>query len=57
MNPAPDAERASVGEENFNWVVENMADVLIDRVRNPRPFETTGVWPKTLVNGAPRLHA
>jgi len=26
-----------------------MADVLIDRARNPRPFETTGVWPKTLV--------
>jgi len=23
---------------------------LIDRCRNPRPFETTGVWPKTLVD-------
>jgi len=52
MNPAPDAERASVGEENFDWVVNNMADVLIDRCRNPRPFETTGVWPKTLVEGS-----
>jgi hypothetical protein len=51
MNPAPDAERASVGEENFDWVVNNMADVLIERCRNPRPFETTGLWPKTLVDG------
>jgi hypothetical protein len=51
MNPAPDADRGSVGEDNFDWVVSNMAEVLIDRVRNPRPFETTGRWPKTLANG------
>jgi hypothetical protein len=52
MNPAPDADRHSVGDENFDWVVNTMAAVLIDRVRNPRPFETTGGWPKTLVAGA-----
>jgi hypothetical protein len=47
MNPAPDADRQSVGEENFDWVVNTMATVLIDRVRNPRLFETTGRWPAT----------
>jgi hypothetical protein len=45
MNPAPDADLVSVGEENFRWVVENMAEVLIDRVKNPRPFEMSGSWP------------
>lgn len=50
MNPAPDADRGSVGDENFEWVVNTMAEVLIDRVRRPRPFETTGQWPRTLVD-------
>ncbi|MDB5253763.1 MAG: glutathione synthase [Flaviaesturariibacter sp.] len=30
-NPAPDAERTSVGEENFEWVVENAANYAIER--------------------------
>jgi hypothetical protein len=30
-NPAPDAEKASVGEDNFNWVVETAADYAIER--------------------------
>ncbi len=47
-NPAPDADLKSVGEANFRWVVDNMADVLIDRVRRPRPFELTGAWPHSL---------
>jgi glutathione synthase/RimK-type ligase-like ATP-grasp enzyme len=29
-NPAPDAERTSVGEENFEWVVENAANYAIE---------------------------
>lgn len=45
MNPAPDADLHSVGEENFRWVCENMAEVLIDRVKNPRPYEPVGTWP------------
>jgi hypothetical protein len=31
-NPAPDAEKASVGENNFNWVVETAAIYAIERV-------------------------
>ena len=29
-NPAPDAERTSVGEENFEWVVEHAANYAIE---------------------------
>ncbi|MBV9102895.1 MAG: hypothetical protein JO060_04840 [Candidatus Eremiobacteraeota bacterium] len=50
-NPAPDAERSSVGEANFAWMVRNMAEVLIERVLHPPPFQLTGTWPLHL---APR---
>ncbi len=30
-NPAPDAEITSVGEENFEWVVENAANMAIEK--------------------------
>lgn len=30
-NPAPDAERTSVGEENFEWVVETAASYAIEK--------------------------
>ena len=44
-NPCPDAAPQSVGDANFAWVLDNAADFLIDRVKNPRPFEMTGTWP------------
>jgi hypothetical protein len=47
-NPAPDADAYSVGDDNFAWIVEAMSEVLVDRVLNPRPFEMTGQWPRTL---------
>ncbi len=46
MNCAPDADLQSVGEANFDWVVANLADVLIERVLHPRPFVATGTWPE-----------
>lgn len=33
-NPAPDAERTSVGEENFAWVVETAANFAIEKALN-----------------------
>jgi hypothetical protein len=51
MNCAPDADRNSVGEANFAWIVNNMAEVLIDRVTKPRPLELTGSWPRLLKGG------
>jgi len=53
-NPAPDADVNSIGVDNFGWIVENMADVLLARVRNPRPFELTGAWPQALADHAER---
>lgn len=47
-NPAPDAERTSVGEENFEWVVETMAQYLIELARqnkNPSNFN----WKQALL--------
>ncbi|HRD57635.1 MAG TPA: hypothetical protein PK504_06270 [Ferruginibacter sp.] len=32
-NPAPDAEVTSVGQENFDWVVENAANYAIERAQ------------------------
>jgi hypothetical protein len=44
MNCAPDADLHSVGRANFDWMVSNMADFLIEAVRSPRPFEPAGSW-------------
>jgi hypothetical protein len=48
MNCAPDADRISVGDANFEWVVSNMAETLIEIVESDAPFELTGTWPKTM---------
>lgn len=45
MNCAPDADVNSVGQENFNWVVSNMAESLIEQVNQPKKHEATGTWP------------
>jgi hypothetical protein len=33
-NPAPDAERTSVGEDNFEWVVETSANFVIEKANS-----------------------
>jgi hypothetical protein len=38
MNPAPDAEIASVGEKNHNWIVSAMTDFILDKLK--KGFET-----------------
>ena len=48
MNCAPDADLHSVGQENFDWMVQNMADVLIEMVRGEKKFELTGNWPAVM---------
>jgi hypothetical protein len=48
MNCAPDADLRSVGQENFDWMVNNMAEVLIEMVREPRKFELAGNWPQVM---------
>ncbi len=53
MNCAPDADRHSVGEANFAWVVANMAELLIDRVKYRKPLELTGNWPTVMTTSMP----
>ena len=43
-NPAPDAEITSVGEENFNWVVEHSALYAIERARAHKPNQDNLTW-------------
>jgi glutathione synthase/RimK-type ligase-like ATP-grasp enzyme len=43
-NPAPDAERTSVGEENFEWVVENAANYAIELATEQKENKTTLHW-------------
>ncbi len=53
MNCAPDADLRSVGKANFDWMVSNMADILIERVKAPAEYEPTGEWPQ-LIGGRRR---
>ncbi len=43
-NPAPDADVYSVGEENFEWVVETVAKMAIRRAKAWKPNKFNTVW-------------
>jgi hypothetical protein len=43
-NPAPDADRKSVGEENFAWVVEAAARMLVRKAKAQNPARNNTVW-------------
>lgn len=43
-NPAPDAEIKSVGEENFEWVVETMANYAIERATEQKDGTDNLSW-------------
>lgn len=43
-NPAPDAERTSVGEENFEWVVETAANYAIEKALSIEPGKDNLTW-------------
>lgn len=51
-NPAPDAERTSVGEENFNWVVETAANYAIEKALEHRPGQDNLTWGEYVQRGA-----
>jgi hypothetical protein len=44
MNPAPDAELASVGEYNHNWIVNEMTDYILRRFNETTATEQTYRW-------------
>jgi hypothetical protein len=39
MNPAPDADIASVGQSNFDWIVEKVAHLAVRKAQNPQPID------------------
>ena len=43
-NPAPDADIASVGEENFEWVVETAAQFAIEKAQSIVPNADNLTW-------------
>ncbi len=51
-NPAPDAERTSVGEENFEWVVETAANYAIEKALANKEGEDNLTWGEYVRRGA-----
>ena len=51
-NPAPDAERASVGEENFSWVVETAANYAIEKAMEHKEGQDNLTWGEYVKRGA-----
>lgn len=43
-NPAPDAELTSVGEANFEWIVENAANMAIERALKHKAGANNLTW-------------
>jgi len=43
-NPAPDADANSVGPENFEWVVETMANYAIERAKSWKKGKNNLTW-------------
>jgi glutathione synthase/RimK-type ligase-like ATP-grasp enzyme len=52
-NPAPDADLHSVGEENFEWVVENAANMAIEKALKHKDGADNLTW-GTYIAGAAR---
>lgn len=43
-NPAPDADKNSVGEENFEWIVEHAAKLAIEKAKLYKPGKSNISW-------------
>jgi hypothetical protein len=53
MNPAPDAERTSIGDANFAWIVDAVAELAIKKAQAP-PAPPALRWQQLL---SPPAHA
>lgn len=51
-NPAPDADRNSVGEENFAWVVETAANYAIEKAQAQESGKDNLTWGEYVRKGA-----
>ena len=43
-NPAPDADINSVGQENFDWIVEHSAKYAIEKANEHKPNQNNSSW-------------
>ena len=43
-NPAPDADFKSVGQENFDWVVEHASKMAIEKAQSQKPGKDNLTW-------------
>jgi hypothetical protein len=50
LNPAPDADIHSVGQTNFDWVVENVAQLAINKALSGQTSQTDLRW-NAFLNG------
>lgn len=53
-NPAPDAEITSVGQENFDWVVETAANYAIERALEQEDGKDNLTWGEFVKRGVTR---
>jgi hypothetical protein len=53
-NPAPDAELTSVGEDNFNWVVEASANFAIEKAQSHKEGKDNLTWGEYLERSSKR---
>lgn len=51
-NPAPDADLKSVGAENFEWVVENASNYLIEVAEKINPTTGNLSWGEFIKNSS-----
>jgi hypothetical protein len=51
-NPAPDADKKSVGEENFEWIVEAAANMAISRAQAHKSGQNNLTWGSFIKNFA-----
>ena len=49
-NPAPDAEVTSVGQENFDWVVEHASKMAVERAQAQKPGQDNLTWGTYVTN-------
>ncbi len=57
LNPAPDADVQSVGAENFEWVVENVAQLAIEKALSSEQPQTEYHWGHFLSGGQAKATA
>ena len=51
-NPAPDADINSIGQENFDWIVEHAAKFAIERAKDYKPGKVSVTWGTFVKNAA-----